>query len=229
MEHPPGGQRTGLDRLLPWLKRRRLGADGVVCAHRRVTPAARRRYGDSPTSAVGSTSSREIGPTSAPPTNAIPPAVSHPTRSPGVTALPESAWPGCGRWRFFRKTGAGKTPRPRFVQFPAVPCGSSDRKPEFLVVPRHRRQLRVAHTGGPAPCRRSAANNGRARGLVRHGSFSQPQSALTCGVGGLYEASQPDAGGLAAAIGYFYLRLYDPVRNPSVLMLELPAPGSPPH
>jgi len=42
-----------------------------------------------------------------------------------------------------------------------------------------------------------------------------------CGVGGAGEAPNLMLG--LAGIGYFYLQLYDPVRNPSVLLLEQPA------
>lgn len=51
-------------------------------------------------------------------------------------------------------------------------------------------------------------------------AFGKRRAPWPCGVAGAGEAPNLMLG--IAGIGYFYLRLYDPTRNPSVLMLELP-------
>jgi lantibiotic modifying enzyme len=53
-------------------------------------------------------------------------------------------------------------------------------------------------------------------------AFRNRRAPWPCGVAGAGEAPNLMLG--IAGIGYFYLRLYDPARNPSVLMLELPTP-----
>jgi lantibiotic biosynthesis protein len=54
-------------------------------------------------------------------------------------------------------------------------------------------------------------------------AFRNRRVPWPCGVAGAGEAPNLMLG--IAGIGYFYLRLYDPIRNPSVLMLEQPAVG----